>query len=124
MKIVSSYQNNPTSKKGTVAPSYPVPFQRINHDQNLKTHSIGFMNDSTYLVASDPNSMVNQGRTRNVVYNVTYENIPKIQDNQYSKALEVHNLEQLNKHFYSFGANHTNLKLKLRKNMQKEDVPN
>ena len=29
-----------------------------------------FLNDSTYLVASDPNTMRDQGQTRNALYNI------------------------------------------------------
>lgn len=36
------------------------------------------MNDSTYFNASDPNSMKNQGGTRNAVYNIQINNIPDI----------------------------------------------
>lgn len=36
------------------------------------------MNDSTYLNASDPNSMRDQGHTRNAVYNVGIEDNPKL----------------------------------------------
>ena len=38
------------------------------------------MNNSTYLNASDPNSMKDLGPTRNAIYNFKYTNIPHIND--------------------------------------------
>jgi hypothetical protein len=53
--------------------SYVAPFTRVNRDQrDLKTMGV-FMNDSTYLNASDPNSMRDQGMVRNAPYRVNVE---------------------------------------------------
>lgn len=52
---------------------------------------------------------------------MTYQDIPIVHDNQYSNAIGINNQEQLNKGFYSFGAQHTNMKLKLKKNSYQPD---
>ena len=69
-RMASAFQNYPTSDKGTLPPSYSIPFTRTNQDHNLKKYSIGFMNEGTYTNACDPNSMKDQGNARNVVYNI------------------------------------------------------
>lgn len=69
------------------------------------------MNDSTYNNASDPNSMKDQGNSRNAVYNVMMDGHPAIHSSSYSKALI--SPQKLNKGFYSFGAQHTNIRSKL-----------
>jgi hypothetical protein len=38
----------------------------------------GFINDSTYFNASDPNSMRNQGNIRNAIYNIKVNDVPDI----------------------------------------------
>lgn len=73
-------------------------------------YSTGFMNDSTYMNASDPNSMKDQGGTRNAVYNVRLDGVPSINDTAYSKAIGVNNPEVTNNTFYAFGAKHTNIR--------------
>ena len=98
----------PTVDKGTLPPSYSIPFTRTNQDHNLKKYSIGFMNEGTYSNACDPNSMKDQGNTRNAVYNIVMEGHPPIHASSYSKALL--SPEKLNKSFYSFGGNHTNIR--------------
>jgi hypothetical protein len=67
------------------------------------------MNDSTHLNPSDPNSMFDQGETRNCVYNMLFNNQPDGSNTVYSKALGVHDLGQQNNTFYSFGAKFTNI---------------
>ena len=69
-QIASEWQQLPTSKKGTLVPSYPFSYQRLNLDQKLVKYQMGYMNDSSYRNASDPNSLIDQGITRNAVYNV------------------------------------------------------
>lgn len=69
------------------------------------------MNESTYSNACDPNSMKDQGHTRNAVYNVVMEGQPPIVASAYSKALVPP--EKLNKSFYSFGGNHSNIRKQL-----------
>lgn len=100
-KMTSAFQVFPTSTKGTLPSSYSIPFTRTNQDHNLKKFSIGFMNESTYSNACDPNTMTDQGHSRNAVYNVVLEGHPDIRENSYSKALFPP--ESLNKSFYSFG---------------------
>lgn len=48
---------------------YIAPFTRLNKDQNELKKNNMFMNNSTYLNASNPNSMRDQGQVRNAVYN-------------------------------------------------------
>ena len=64
------------------------------------------MNDSSYKNASDPNSMLDQGGTRNAVYNVRMSDVPPIYDSAYSKVLrhQEADKELLNRSFYAFGA--------------------
>lgn len=46
-----------------------VPFTRVNQDKFGKQSSLaGYMLDSTYMNASDPNSMRDCGGTRNCAY--------------------------------------------------------
>jgi len=97
-------------EKGTLVESYSFPFARHNQDQKLMKHSLGFMNDSSYKNASDPNSMIDQGVTRNAVYNVDLTDVPNINSSVYSKSLNIHNQEVLNRSFYSFGGKHTNIR--------------
>ena len=66
------------------------------------------MNDATYTNASDPNSMIDQGGSRNVVYNIVLDGHPSIQSSMYSKALDPP--DPMNNSFYSFGAQHTNIR--------------
>lgn len=75
-------------------------------------YSLGYMNDSSYKNASDPNSMIDQGGTRNAVYNANMSNVPKIYHSTYSKVLKTQEeeKEKLNRSFYAFGAQHTNLR--------------
>lgn len=68
------------------------------------------MNDATHYNASDPNSMMDQGETRNAVYNIKLSGIPDGNRPTYSKALGVHDPGVLNNTFYSFGAQHTNIR--------------
>jgi hypothetical protein len=78
----------------------------------LLKYSLGYMNDSSYKNASDPNSMIDQGSTRNAVYNVRMSDVPPIYDSAYSRVLrhQEADKELLNRSFYAFGAQHTNLR--------------
>jgi hypothetical protein len=62
------------------------------------------MNDGTGYNPSDPNSMLDQGLTRNSIYNISLNGVPDVRNSVYSKALDVHNPGLLNNSFYSFGA--------------------
>jgi hypothetical protein len=42
---------------GQMRSSYPAPFTRQNYDHRRKKQTAGFINDSSYTNASDPNSM-------------------------------------------------------------------
>ena len=46
------------------------------------------MIDSTYTNACDPNSMKDQGLSRNAVYNIKLTGEPSIEKHVYSKALK------------------------------------
>ena len=72
------------------------------------------MNDGTGFNPSDPNSMLDQGGTRNSVYNIKFAGVPDVRNTAYSKALNVHNQGLQNHTFYSFGAQHTNIKNNLK----------
>ena len=65
------------------------------------------MNDSTYTNACDPNSMIDQGGVRNLVYNIKLDGQPPVDSDTYSKALVPP--ESMNKSFYSFGGQHSNI---------------
>ena len=67
------------------------------------------MSDATHSNPSDPNSMFDQGETRNAVYNVNFQGLPDGTAASYSKALGVHNKGSHNNTFYSFGARYTNI---------------
>ena len=77
---------------------------------------MGFMNDSTYRNASDPNSLLDQGMTRNAVYNIRLTELPAVSDSTYSKVLPKKDKEKavLNKTFYSCGAKYTNIRTHLK----------
>ena len=68
------------------------------------------MNDGTGYNPSDPNSMLDQGITRNSIYNIRIQGVPNIKDTRYSKALGYHDPGKNNNTFYAFGAQHTNIK--------------
>jgi len=67
------------------------------------------MSDATHSNPSDPNSMFDQGETRNAVYNVNFQGLPDGTAASYSKALGVHDKGSHNNTFYSFGARYTNI---------------
>jgi len=48
--------------------SYPIPFTRLNQDQRDLRQMVGYMSDATHYNVADPNSMMDQGGTRNAVY--------------------------------------------------------
>lgn len=52
------------------ASQYIMPFTRVNRDYRDKKNLNLYLNDSTYLNPSDPNSMRDQGIIRNAPYNV------------------------------------------------------
>ena len=86
----------------------------MNRDQKQLKAQMGFMNDGTYMNASDPSSMKDMGNIRNAVYNVKFDNVPEVQKTTYSKAIGHHNPGSINNTFYSFGANHTNIRKNLK----------
>ena len=49
------------------------------------------MNDGTGLNPSDPSSMLDQGSTRNSIYNIHLNGMPDVRNTKYSKALDKHN---------------------------------
>lgn len=53
--------------------SYIAPYVRHNRDYRDIKKMSAFINDSTYLVASNPNTMRDQGGTRNAIYNIKLE---------------------------------------------------
>ena len=71
------------------------------------------MNDGTGLNPSDPSSMLDQGCTRNSIYNINLNGMPDVRNTKYSKALDTHNKGLINNTFYSFGAQHTNIRKNL-----------
>merc|ERR1711990_481249 len=89
--------------------SYPVPFRRINREQRWLKQNQAFMSDATALNPSDPNSMFDQGETRNCVYNMEFFGLPDGTVPSYSNALNVHDKGKQNNTFYSFGARYTNI---------------
>lgn len=76
------------------------------------------MNDGTGYNPSDPNSMLDQGGTRNSVYNLRIQGVPDIKDTRYSKALDINNPGKTNNTFYAFGAQHTNIKETLKQTIK------
>jgi len=62
------------------------------------------MNNSTYLNASDPNSMKDLGPCRNGIYNFRLTNVPKISDSTFSKTFGMNDEDILNKTFYAAGS--------------------
>ena len=68
------------------------------------------MNDGSGHNPSDPNSMLDQGYTRNAVYNMKKVGVPNVKQTTYSDALDVHYPGRLNNSFYGFGATHTNIR--------------
>ena len=68
------------------------------------------MNDGSGNNPSDPNSMQDQGFTRNAVYNLRNVGPPPVNVGEYSGALDAHYPGRLNNSFYSFGAKHTNIR--------------
>ena len=59
--------------------------------------------------------MVDQGHSRNAVYNIDALNIPDVSKTVYSKALGIHDSGTTNQTFFSFGSRNTNF----RKHMMK-----
>lgn len=53
---------------------------------------MGYLNDSTATNPSNPSSMMDQGITRNAVYNMHFNGaeFPNVSDFEYSKALNTH----------------------------------
>lgn len=47
------------------------------------------MNDGTFTNPSDPNTMIDQGETRNGQYNFTIDQVPNGAQMTYSKALKL-----------------------------------
>ena len=84
--------------------SYPVPFHRRNHAQSQVKNAVGFMSDGTGLNPSDPNSMIDQGHTRNSVYNIPVKGVPDVTYYKQSKSIGKHDPGIMNNTFYSFGA--------------------
>ena len=52
--------------------NYVAPYLRYNRDYRELKRLGFYFNDSTYLNASDPNSMRDQGMVRNAEYNIVY----------------------------------------------------
>lgn len=57
-------------KEGHLAPSYPMPFKRLNIDYKTRKMMKGYMNDGTGINPSDPNSMFDNGPLNNAVCNI------------------------------------------------------
>ena len=68
------------------------------------------MNSGTGTNPSNPNSMMDQGYSRNAVYNINCKQIPEVSKVVYSKALGVHDKGLNNQTFFSFGSRNTNFK--------------
>lgn len=75
--------------------------------------SIGYFNDGTATNPSDPNTMFNQGEVRNSVFNIPIRGVPDVQRFKKSKAYHVNDPDVVNQTFYSYGAQHTNIREKL-----------
>jgi hypothetical protein len=61
----SLYGGSHSNKSGFCKSNYIAPFVRMNRDQRDLKRIGGYFNDSTYINASDPNSMRDQGMIRN-----------------------------------------------------------
>jgi len=72
--------------------SYPIPFKRINNNQRELKQTLGYMGDGTATNPSNPSTMMDQGHTRNCVYNMNMNGseFPDVSDWNYSKALGTH----------------------------------
>ena len=68
------------------------------------------MNDGSGYNPCDPNSMVDQGHTRNSVYNINKFGIPQVTQVKMRKRFDHSDPGVLNNSFYSFGATHTNIR--------------
>ena len=68
------------------------------------------MNDGTATNPSDPNSMSNKGGIRNSVYNIQIMGQPDVKQTVYSGSLYHEDPGKMNNTFYSFGAQHTNIR--------------
>ena len=62
-----------TNSTDATQQTFAIPFSRTNQEQRKFNKQVGLMNNSTYLNASDPNSMTCQGQVRNAVYNIKYD---------------------------------------------------
>lgn len=105
----STWLSKTTAVNSQLDSSYPVPFRRINQNQRWVKQNKAYMSDATHSNPSDPNSMFDQGETRNCVYNVKFYGLPDGTAATYSKALGVHDKGSHNNTFYSFGARFTNI---------------
>ena len=113
-------KTNTTMKStGSGGATYIAPYIRHNRDSRDIKKMSAFINDSTYLVASDPNTMRDQGSTRNAIYNIKVEGDlnsrykpnfstrlnTMIDTNSCINASKNIKKETLNRSFYSFGGN-------------------
>ena len=87
-----NWLNTSTNPNGQLLSSYPIPFKRINNNQRALKQTLGYLNDSTATNPSNPSTMMDQGITRNAVYNMTMNSseFPHVGDWNYSKALNTH----------------------------------
>lgn len=105
-----SWLNQPTDSYKMLEKAYPVPYQRLNQDQKQIRSAFGYMNDGTATNPSDPNSMSNKGGIRNSVYNIQLMGQPDVKQGVYSASLNHADPGNMNQTFYSFGAQHTNIR--------------
>jgi len=59
--------------------------------------------------------MINQGLIRNSVFNVPIKGVPDVSRFKKSKAFGVNDPNVVNQTFYSYGAQHTNIREKISK---------
>ena len=89
-------------------PSYPVPYHQQNQDLLALARKKGYVNNSSYTVASNPCSMLDKGVPTNAPFNFevvtpdpTKHQVAKIRKGQFQKSY--------NKSAYTFGGT-TNIK--------------
>ena len=58
---------------GAASSQYIIPHVRLNRDHREKKKLSLYLNDSTHLNPSDPNTMIDQGQVRNSPYNMDIE---------------------------------------------------
>lgn len=69
------------------------------------------MSDGTCLNVSDPNTMIDQGATRNAVYKIDARGLPNGTISNFSRVKSANRQSgRLNNTFYSFGAQFTNIR--------------